>query len=398
MAKGDIQSNLSMFMNKEEEDEDLIDEKNSKNLNSKSKLSNYMDAIDKDEDTDIEEILDDVPKRSKSKSRLSMYMDAIDNETDEEDEDDEDNIRNCIVCGKELPESNISDICDECLNKKSLLEDLKNILSFLSPGESFTNEDFINNGYNALKANILISKLMSEKLVFLDLDGLFSLSYVKDINKFILSYGSEEDLLDENKYRNFSLANKNIDISLYSDYVKIKFNSRTRKWVVSYYNENNFLHSRSFIHSEDANKEAIRYLKQLGHLSQREVPKKEEPQKKYSKHEGIYYSKSKGKWGANVKGFRGKKFIGYFDTEEEAYLARTKYLNDKEKSKLAYADEKRGIKNRKVSTLSLGEMIVFNKKKGKWIYRYKDELGNLKMKAFDTEEEAKRAQESRNSI
>lgn len=46
--------------------------------------------------------------------------------------------------------------------------------------------------------------------------------------------------------------------------------------------------------------------------------------KRYSRYKGVTYSKARGKWQAQIRTDRGRKFLGYFDTEEEAATSYNK--------------------------------------------------------------------------
>ena len=146
----------------------------------------------------------------KKESKKSTKRKSESNETFIENKE-----RRCIICGKKLPKNNISDKCDDCISKFSLVDDLNEILVYVSPGESFTDKDLISHGFNTLKLHILLNKLMDEKLVGLDLKGQFSLANAKRLNEFFIKYGDEEDLLDEDEYRAVSLDDEFVDISDY---------------------------------------------------------------------------------------------------------------------------------------------------------------------------------------
>ncbi|WP_297983682.1 hypothetical protein [uncultured Methanobrevibacter sp.] len=317
----------------------------------------------------------------------------------------------CKVCGKKLEKENIFNRCKNCTNKLALVDDIHEILEYVAPGESFREMDLINRGFKSLKLHMLISKFLQENLILLRLDGLFTLNEFSYLDKFIRKYGDSNSYLDKNLYEDGFGVNFNddeskideideednsfIDISDYSSYIKVRFNPRTDKWVVDFYNNKKLLHSKSFVDSVEANEEAIHYLKEIGKLGTiiKKEKKKSSNKRQYSSHEGIYYSPSRKMWGAKVQGYKGFKFIGHFNTEQEAYEAREKYLEEKEKTRQDFIREKIGIKARKQSGAS-GEGIYFSKQSGKWIVRLKNSSGHFEnVGRFSSEEEAIKAKE-----
>lgn len=441
MAKGDKKSKLSKYMKSLGDEDDSIwddelfldDDLDSNKTNKKSKLSRYMESIDEkeniDEMDDIDETdtsfddmdsssekpefdwggisiedIDDEASVSKPKKTVSTTLDdyvkkdsknSTKRETKSGESYSENKERRCIICGKILPKNNISDKCDDCVSKFSLVGDLNELLIHISPGESFSDKDLINHGFNTLKLHILLNKLMDEKLVGLDLKGQFSLANSKRINEFFSLYGDEEDLLDEDVDEIVSLSDDFVDIADYSDYVKIHFDGERQRWIVRLFHNNEYSSQRRFKNPKEANRYALTYLRQLGEISHhKEEVIPEEPNKKTrSQYKGVYYSPQRNKWGATVRGFRGKKFIGHFDTEEEAYLARKKYLDKKEQTKQELISTRRGIKAVKTGNNS-GEGIYFSKQSGKWIVRLKNDEGKyVNVGRFDTEEEAIQARD-----
>ena len=439
MSKGDKKSKLSKYMESLEDEDDIeldddlfLDEDvdlDSFKHKKKSRLSKYMESMEDDEDVtdedtskveetesisekpefdwggvDIggleEEIPVSKPKKTSSttldkyfekESKKSTKIKSKSNKSDEIVI--ENNDRKCIICGKPLPKNNISDKCDDCLTKFSLVDDLNEILVYISPGESFTDNDLIKHGFNTLKLHILLNKLMDEKLIGLDLKGNFSLANTKRLNEFFSLYGDEEDLLDEDVDEIVSLSDDFVDIADYSDYVKIHFDEGRQRWVVRFFYNNKYTSQRKFRSPDEANREALTYLRQLGEITHHKEETHQEPKSTRSKYKGVYYSPKRNKWGASVKGYRGKKFIGHFDTEEEAYLARKKYLDQKEKTKQELIAQRRGIKAVKTGNSS-GEGIYFSKQSGKWIVRLKNDEGKyVNVGRFDTEEEAIRAKD-----
>ena len=433
MSKGDkkSKSRLSKYMESLEDEDDMElddelffdedDDLNSIKTNKKSRLSKYMESLEDEEDDvdeedtsavdninsnsekpefdwggiDFEDTVDKIPTskpKKASSTTLDKYFEKESKKSKSKKEDvifSEDQDRRCIICGKILPKNNISDKCDDCLSKFSLVDDLNEILVYISPGESFTDKDLINQGFNTLKLHILLNKLMDEKLVGLDLKGNFSLANKKRLNEFFSLYGDEDDLLDEDIEETVSLSDDFVDIADYSDYVKIHFDDGRQRWVVRFFYNNKYASQRKFKNPDDANREALTYLRQLGEIRpHKEEIQEQEPQNLRSHYKGVYYSPKRNKWGASVRGYRGKKFIGHFDTEEEAYLARKKYLEKKEQTKQELISQRRGIKAVKSNNDSDTD-VYFSKQFGKWIAVVKNERGRyVKIGRFDTEEEA----------
>lgn len=328
-------------------------------------------------------------KRKAENSTLDSYF--PDSELIKEEKEE-----GCKVCGAKIEDATFQR-CRKCLNKLALIDDLKELLEYVSPSESFREIDLINKGFKSLKLNLLISKFLKEQLILLNLDGLFTLNNIDFLNAFIKKYGEKERPLNPDDYI-LEEADKSsfyIDINNYSDYVEIRFNPRINKWQVDFYNKRGLAHTKSFLDSNDANKEAIYYIQQLGVIGSAPSEEKEEDSNKklYSTHEGIYYSPRRGMWGAKVKGYKGFKFLGHFKSEEEAYNARLKYLENKEKTRQRFITEKRGLKSGLISQSS-GELVYFSKQKGKWIVRLKNKEGQIvNVGEFDSEEEANKARD-----
>ena len=328
--------------------------------------------------------------RKDENSTLDSYFPDADLDENKKKEDA------CKICGSPIEDLTFQR-CRSCLNKLALIDDLKELLEYVSPGESFREIDLINKGFKSLKLNLLISKFLKEQLILIDLNGLFALNNIDFLNAFIEKYGEKEKPLKES---DFSIekdmdSSFYIDINEYSDYIKIRFNPRINKWQLDFYNKNGLANTKSFLDSNDANKEAIYYIKQLGVLGSSSDDKKEEKSDKrlFSSHEGIYYSPRRGMWGAKVKGYKGFKFLGHFKSEEEAYNARCEYLKNKERTRQQFISEKRGLKTGLISQSS-GELVYFSKQKGKWIVRLKNKEGQIvNVGQFDTEEEANKAKE-----
>ena len=213
-----------------------------------------------------------------------------------------------------------------------------------------------------------------EKTNFDDEDEYFSLEEI-----FSDEEDAEEPILEESE---------SIDLKKYSDYVNIIFNAKMDKWMLELFDNKKLIVTRFFKKKEDAENQALRYLKELDVLDKINEHNNSEEELKRSSHKGIFFSESKGKWGVRVRGYRGSRLLGYFDTEEEAYMARQKYLKDKEKSKKDLITEKRGLKHKPKLDVSNGG-IHFSKQSGLWIVSLKDNNGKfVNLGKFKSEEEA----------
>ncbi|MBE6511563.1 MAG: hypothetical protein E7Z75_00220 [Methanobrevibacter olleyae] len=204
-------------------------------------------------------------------------------------------------------------------------------------------------------------------------------------------FSLEEIFSDEEDDEELIKESESIDLKKYSDYVNILFNAKMDKWMLELFNKKKLIVTRYFKKKEDAENQALRYLKELDVLDRIYEKKNfvEEPIR--SRHKGIFFSQNKGKWGARVKGYKGSRLLGYFNTEEEAYLAKRKYLNDKEKSIEEFIHQKRGLKHKPKLDTS-GEGIHFSKQSGLWIVSLKDNNGKyVNLGKFKSEEEAIKA-------
>ena len=225
---------------------------------------------------------------------------------------------------------------------------------------------------------LVIIMVKGEKTKSTTLDDYFNNSSKKEKTNFDEEYFSLEE-------------NESIDLKKYSDYVNILFNAKMDKWMLELFNNKRLIVTRYFKKKEDAEDQALRYLKELDVLDKINEQKNFEEEPIRSRHKGIFFSHSKGKWGARVKGYKGSRLLGYFNTEEEAYLAKRKYLSDKEKSIEDLIHQKRGLKH-KPKLDSSGEGIHFSKQSGLWIVSLKDNNGKfVNLGKFKSEEEAIKA-------
>ena len=240
---------------------------------------------------------------------------------------------------------------------------------------------------------LVIIMVKGEKTKSTTLDDYFNNSSKKEKTNFDEEYFSLEEIFsDKNEEEELILEeNESIDLKKYSDYVNILFNAKMDKWMLELFNNKRLIVTRYFKKKEDAEDQALRYLKELDVLDKINEQNNFEEELIRSRHKGIFFSHSKGKWGARVKGYKGSRLLGYFNTEEEAYLAKRKYLSDKEKSIEDLIHQKRGLKH-KPKLDSSGEGIHFSKQSGLWIVSLKDNNGKfVNLGKFKSEEEAIKA-------
>ena len=119
-------------------------------------------------------------RRQNENSTLDSYFpdDNLDENKKEE---------GCKVCGDPIEDVTFQR-CRSCLNKLALIDDLNELLEYVSPSESFREIDLINKGIKRLKLNLLISKFLKEELILINLDGLFTLNNIDFLNDFLLKY------------------------------------------------------------------------------------------------------------------------------------------------------------------------------------------------------------------
>ena len=266
---------------------------NSKESAYSSELEKYLDEQDKNSSDELD--FDDESNFGSSSiggSKLDEYINL------DEDEEEDDEVKYCSICGKELKKFNYGDKCDDCVKKCELVNDINELLDYVSPSEELKKDILLDAGFDELKLNITISNLRDEKLIVLGSKGIF-LTDVRTLNDFFRVYGSSTDLLDESLYKNLMFSDDFVDISQYSDLVQIIFNPKNNKWEVNLFRDGRFVLKKFFIGLLDANNFATRYLKEMGELDNlRDKKPVEQKQVKYkrSKHKFIFFSIKRNQW------------------------------------------------------------------------------------------------------
>lgn len=349
--------------------------KNSKESKYSSELEKYMeDQEDLSEDLNLDNEYD-FQTSSIGHSRLDDYV-GIDDEKDDEE------INYCSICGTELKKFNYGDKCDDCVKKCELVNDINELLDYISPSEELKKDVLLDAGFDELKLNITISNLLDENLIVLGSKGIF-LTDVKTLNNFFRIYGSSTDILDEALYKNLMFSDDFIDISEYSDLVQIMFNPKNYKWEVNLFRDGRSIVKKFFVGILDANNFATRYLKELGELDNlrdKKPVKKQQVKYKRSKHEFIFFSTKRNQWYVKVKGHVGSKLVGFYDTEEDAVIARDNYIQKKR--------ENQAKLRRKFTKKESDAIISFSERANQWVVKVKKKRGFKKLGYYDTEEEA----------
>ena len=352
--------------------------KNSKESAYSSELEKYLDEQGKDSSDDMD--FDEESTFGTSGvggSRLDEYVGIDDEEDDEE-------INYCSICGKELKKFNYGDKCDDCVKKCELVNEINELLDYVSPSEELKRDVLLDVGFDELKLNITISNLLDENLIVLGSNGIY-LTDVKALNNFFRIYGSSTDILDESLYKNLMFSDDFIDISQYSDLAQIMFNPRKNKWEVNLFRDGKSVVRKFFIGILDANNYATHYLKEMGELDNLRDKKPSAPQKvKYrqSKHEFVFFSTKRNQWYVKVKGFKGSKIVGFYDTEEKAVAARDEYIEKKR-------ENQKKLRPTKFIKDESDAIISFHERSNQWIVKVKKKRGGFKkLGYYDTEEEA----------
>lgn len=349
--------------------------KNSKKSNYSSELEKYMgEQEDLSEDLNLDEEYN-FQKSGIGHSKLDDYV-GIDDEKDDEE------INYCSICGTELKKFNYGDKCDDCVKKCELVNDINELLDYVSPSEELKKDVLLDAGFDELKLNITVSNLLDEKLIVLGSKGIF-LTDVRTLNDFFRVYGSSTDILDESLYKNLMFSDDFVDISQYSDLVQIIFNPKNNKWEVNLLRDGRSVVRKFFAGILDANNYATRYLKEMGELENlRDKKPVEQRQVKYkrSKHEFVFFSIKRNQWYVKVKGHVGSKIVGFYDSEEEAVTARDNYIEKKR--------ENQAKLRRKFVKKESDAIISFNERANQWVVKVKKKRGFKKLGYYDTEEEA----------
>ncbi|WP_410319832.1 hypothetical protein [Methanobrevibacter sp.] len=351
----------------------MASNKNSKKSAYSSEIEKYMNeqGVDENDSNFLEESSFQSSKIKSSK--LDDYLGL-------DEEEEEEKVNHCSICGAELKKFNYGDKCDDCVKKVELVNDLNQLLEYTSPSEELEKDVLLNAGFDEPKWNILISNLLSEKLITLGMDGIF-LSDVKRLNKFFKIYGSDSDILDESLYKKSIFSDDFVDLAEFSDLVQIKFNYKNKKWEVNFIKS----HLRKYFHSiTDANNHASRYLNELGEIDELREKQLEPQNVKYrrSKHEFVFFSVKRNCWYVKVKGHVKSKFVGFYDTEEEAVIARDEYIQKKRENQAK-------LKPKKFHKNESDALISFDKKYELWVVKVKTRKGGFKkLGYYDTEQEA----------
>ena len=353
-----------------------VNNKNSKESAYNSELEKYIEGQENSSDESNFDDESEFQTFNKGSSKLDEYVGV--------DEEEEEEIHYCSVCGKELKKFNYGDKCDDCVKKIELVNDINQLLDYVSPSEELKRDKLLSAGFEELKLNILISNLRKEHLIVFGSKGIY-LTDVKTLNEFFRVYGSSTDLLDESLYKNVMFSDDFIDISRYSDLVKIIFNSKINKWEVTLFRENKFVLRKFFVNIFDANNFATHYLKDMGeldNLQDRKPIQKQEVKYRRSKHKNVYFSQKRNQWYVRFKSHIASKLVGYYDTEEEAVIARDNYLRNKRE----YQNK---LKPKKHVKDESDAIISFQERSNQWIVKVKNRKGRYKrLGYYDTEDEA----------
>lgn len=340
-----------------------------------SELEKYMKEQDDSEENFEENSNFDTSHIGSSK--LDKYVGH-----DEEKEDEE--IRFCSICGKELKKFNYGNKCDDCVKKVELVNDINKLLDYMSPSEELKKEILLRAGFEELELNIIISNLLDENLIILGSNGIY-LADVKTLNRFFRIYGSKKDLLDESLYKNLMFSEGFVDISDYSELVQLMFNSKNNKWEVNLYREGKPIYKKFFVSILDANNYATHYLKDMGeldHLQEKKPIEQQKVKRQKSKHKSIFFSMKRNQWFVKMTGPAGSKIVGFYDTEDEAVAARDKYIEERKEMRAR-------LKPKKFVKDESDAIISFNKRADQWVVKVKTRKGGFKkLGYFDTEDEA----------
>ena len=177
-----------------------------------------------------------------------------------------------------------------------------------------------------------------------------------------------------------------INLSDYSDYVKILFNSRLDKWELNLLKDGRHVLRKNFFDREEAEMEAVHYLKEMGILESGGASSSSSQKSKRSHHEGVFYNDIRNMWGVRITGYRGSRILGYYASEEVAVRAREDYFAEKS----AKQKEMRNERNIKTEAL-----ISFSERAGLWVVRVPRRRGGYKLlDYYDSEEEAIEAKDA----
>ncbi len=176
-----------------------------------------------------------------------------------------------------------------------------------------------------------------------------------------------------------------IDLSDYSDYIRILFNSRMDKWELNLLESGRHVLRKHFFERSEAEREAVHYLKVMGILNQ--GPSSASSGKRgRANYGGVFYSDTRSMWGVRVSGYRGSRILGYYASEKEAVEARENYVGEKSAKQTAMRKEK-NIKTK--------ALISFSERAGLWVVRMPKKRGGYELLGYyDSEDEAVEAKDA----
>ena len=288
--------------------------------------------------------------------------------------------KKCSICGDELKESEEGEVCKKCLKNVKLVPQLKKLLKYVKPGHTIKESKLTKEHFDELELNLLILDLLNENLIFFSSESII-LNNVNEINSFLEKYGDESDIIKETEISDSPVISLQNSINLidYPDYVRILFNSRINKWELNFLKKGKHVLRKHFISLEDANKEAIHYLKEEDVLNKDGASEYNSPKNTRSKIQGIFFSETRNMWGVRIRGYRGSRVIGYYDTESEAIRAKEEYL-EKKSTRPPIRPVKKDIEG--------DTKITFSERANQWVVRIPRRRGGYKkLGYYDSEDE-----------
>ena len=182
-----------------------------------------------------------------------------------------------------------------------------------------------------------------------------------------------------------SAQSEEIDLSNYSDYVRIIFNKRVDKWELNLLEGGKHVLRKHYFDRREAEREAVHYIKEMG-IKSGGSSSSEMEQSTRSRYDGIFYSDARRLWGVKVRGYRGSRILGYYRSEQEAIEAKEGYLREKQDKHVAMQKEK---------NLKTDALITFSERAGLWVVRIPRRRGGYKLlDYYDSEEEAVEAKDA----
>ena len=95
----------------------------------------------------------------------------------------------CVICGSPLDKDSKGKKCFDCLDKELTVLKLKKLLEFLSPSETFYEEDLLDLGYTKGQVRVITYKFDKYGLISTNWDESFQLKDNSTINNFIKEWG-----------------------------------------------------------------------------------------------------------------------------------------------------------------------------------------------------------------